>query len=253
MSTFPRMIDPSDIPDVLTDEIRRQLGEVAVATLTHQLQMRGIRNSFLSGLHPTHPERRLVGRARTLRYVARREDASGRLDFGDRTAQKQAVETVAPGDVLVIEARNVPDAGTVGDIFALRLQARGGVGIITDGALRDTPAITAIDLPVYHRSSHGSTFSRHHMAYSVDDAVSCAEVYVEPGDIVVGDAEGAVVIPHALVAEVARDAVEQEAVEEFAIERVRAGEATDGLFPLADRRRAEYDAWLARREETADG
>ncbi|MFV0310011.1 MAG: hypothetical protein ACK5OX_19955 [Desertimonas sp.] len=249
MNTFPRLIDPSNIPDVLTDEIRRRLGAVAVATLTHQLQQRGLRNSFLSGLGPTHPELRLVGRARTLRYVARREDASGRLDLGERTAQKQAVETIEPGDVLVIEARGIPDAGTIGDIFALRLQARGGAGVVTDGALRDTAAIREIELPVYHRGSHGSTFSRHHMAYSVDDAISCAEVYVEAGDVVVGDAEGVVVIPHALVAEVARDAVAQEEVEEFAVERVRAGEPTDGLFPLADHRRAEFEAWRAGRSD----
>ncbi|MEO5901868.1 MAG: hypothetical protein ABIR68_17300 [Ilumatobacteraceae bacterium] len=235
-----------DIPRVLTDEIRAQLSSVSTATLTHQLQMRGIRSTFLSGLKPTHPELRLVGRARTLRYVALREDV--RLSGpGERTAQKQVVETVEPGDVVVMEARYVPDAGTIGDIFAMRVHALGGAGVITDGALRDTPAIAAIAMPVYHQSSHAATYGRHHMAYSVDDSVTCAGVFVQPGDIIVGDAEGAVVIPHALVAEVAAAAVVQEEVEEFAIERVAAGESTDDLFPLAKQRRPEFDAWKAQR------
>jgi len=247
MAEFPRLIDPSTIPAVLTDELRQQLSSVSTATLTHQLQMRGIRSTFLAGLQPTHPERRLVGRARTLRYVAVREDVTN-LAINGRTAQKQVVETVEPGDVVVMEARGVPDAGTIGDIFALRVQARGGAGVVTDGALRDTPAIVALDLPVYHLSSHASTYGRHHMPYSVDDAITCAGVFVEAGDVVVGDAEGAVVIPHALVAEVARDAVVQEEIEEFAIERVAAGEPTDGLFPLSDERRPDYEAWRAVRD-----
>ena len=157
------------------------------------------------------------------------------------------METVEAGDVVVIEARGVPDAGTIGDIFALRVNALGGAGVITDGALRDTPAIAAIDMPVYHQSSHGATYGRHHMAYSVDDSITCAGVFVQPGDIVVGDAEGAVVVPQALVAEVAAAAVAQEEVEEFAIERVAAGESTDDLFPLAKARRPEFDEWKARR------
>lgn len=242
MSEFPRLVDPGGLPTVLTDELRAQLSSLSVATLTHQLQMRGIRSTFLAGLRPTRPELRLVGRARTLRYVALREDVKD-LAIGGRTAQKQVVETIVAGDVVVMEARGVPDAGTIGDIFALRVQALGGAGVITDGALRDTGAIREIDMPVYHQSSHGSTYGRHHMPYSVDDAITCAGVFVRPGDIIVGDAEGAVVIPHALVVEVARDALDQEDVEAFAIEKVRAGESTDDLFPLAPSRRDEYRAW----------
>ena len=242
MSEFPRMVDPGSLPDVLTTEISAQLAAVSTATLTHQLQRRGIRSTFLSGLRPTRPELRMVGRARTLRYVALREDVTS-LALDGRTAQKQVVETVRPGDVVVMEARGVPDAGTIGDIFAMRVKALGGAGVITDGALRDTPAISAIALPVYHQSSHAATYGRHHMPYSVDDSITCAGVFVQPGDVVVGDAEGAVVVPHALVAEVAADAVAQEEVEEFAIERVAAGESTDGLFPLSTARRPEFEQW----------
>lgn len=240
----------SNIPHVLTDELRSQLASVSTATLVHQLQMRGIRSSFLSGLRPTHPEIRMVGRARTLRYVALREDAAPRFQRGVN-AQKRAVEGCETGDVLVIEARNVPDAGTIGDIFVSRLHAVGAAGVITDGALRDTPAIASIPIPAYHQSSHASTYGRHHMPYSVDDCITCAGVFVEPGDVIVGDAEGAVVIPMALVAEVTKAALAQEEVELFAIERVAAGEPTTELFPLAESRRPDFDAWRAARQKRA--
>jgi 5-oxopent-3-ene-1,2,5-tricarboxylate decarboxylase / 2-hydroxyhepta-2,4-diene-1,7-dioate isomerase len=238
-----------DIPIVLTAEISAQLNSVSTATLTHQLHMHGLRSTFLTGLKPTHPELRLLGRARTLRYVALREDVKDLLIDG-RTAQKHVVETVQPGDVVVMEARGIPDAGTIGDIFTTRVKALGGVGVITDGALRDTPAIVAIGLPMYSQSTHGSTYARHHMPYSVDDAITCAGVFVRPGDIIVGDGEGAVVIPHAMVANVAAAAVAQEEVEEFALERVRSGESSDGVFPLSKDRRPEFEAWRAARTGT---
>ena len=235
-----------DIPVVLTPEISAQLNIVSTATLTHQLHMHGLRSTFLTGLKPMHPKVRLLGRARTLRYVALREDVKDLLING-RTAQKHVVETVLPGDVVVMEARGIPDAGTIGDIFTTRVKTLGGVGVITDGALRDTPAIFAVGLPMYSQSTHGSTYARHHMPYSVDDGITCAGVFVRPGDIIVGDGDGAVVIPHAMVAEIAAAAVAQEEVEEFALERVRAGETSDGVFPLAKEHRHEFEAWKASR------
>lgn len=234
------------IPDVLTDELRELLSSVGTATITAQLFRRGIRSTFLSGLKPLLPDQRMVGRARTLRYVAVREDVlnAGGPRLG---AQRQASETIDPGDVLIMEARQVPDAGTVGDIYAARAYQRGGVGIVTDGALRDTAGIAALGRPVYHQSSHGSTWRRHHMPFGCDEPITCAGVYVEPGDVVVGDAEGAVVIPHALVEEVTRDCVAQEEREAFAAELVQAGESTYEIFPLSEERRADFEAWKAAR------
>lgn len=238
------------IPEVLDGVLRRQLAEVSTATLTHQLQRRGIRNAFLSGLRPTRPDLRLVGRARTLRYVALREDLQHHY-AGSHNAQRQAIETIEPGDVLVIEARGVPDAGTIGDVYATRVHCRGAVGVVTDGALRDTPAIAAIAMPVYHQASHAATMARQHMAYSADDGITCAGVFVTPGDILVGDGEGVVVIPAALVHEVANDAIAQEELEEFAIERVRAGDSTHDVFPLADSRRSQFEVWRTSRRVEA--
>ncbi len=237
----------AEIANVLTDELREMLASVSTATITNQLQDRGMRSTFLSGLKPLLEGQSMVGRARTLRYVAHRQDKVGEFSSG-LNPQRRASETAEPGDVIIIEARDVPDAGTVGDIYAMRAYNRGAVGLITDGALRDTPAIAELGRPVYHRASHGSTWSRHHMPFSSDEPITCAGVYVEPGDVIVGDGEGAVVIPHALADEVARACVEQEQRESFAIERVRAGESTVGLFPLSAERRPEYEAWLAAQE-----
>jgi 5-oxopent-3-ene-1,2,5-tricarboxylate decarboxylase/2-hydroxyhepta-2,4-diene-1,7-dioate isomerase len=236
------------MPPPPTDELRHILARVSTATITHQLQMRGLRSTFLSGLRPLLPGQTMVGRARTLRYVAHREDLLKEY-AGRSNAQRRAAETAEPGDVIVIEARDVPDAGTVGDIYALRAYQRGAVGIVTDGALRDTPAIAALGRPVYHRASHAATWARAHMPFSNDEPITCAGVFVVPGDIVVGDEEGCVVIPNALVGEVARDALAQEEREEFAIERVRAGESTVGLFPLSRDREDEYREWVRRRAE----
>jgi len=231
-------------PDALTDEQIAALNTISTSTLTHQLQMRGIRSTFLTGLKPLHPELRMAGRARTLRYVALREDLQAQY-AGGMNAQRRAVESLRPRDVLVIEARGVPDAATIGDIYATRAFGLGAAGIVTDGALRDTPAIAGIGKPVYHFASHGSTFGRQHMPFSVDEPITCAGVFVVPGDVVVGDGEGVVVIPAALFDDVLKDALVQEERERFALERVAAGEPTTGLFPLSKERMPEFEAWAA--------
>ena len=238
-------IDP---PLALTDELRARLSRVSTATLTSQLQRRGIRSTFLSGLRPVGEGQRMVGLAHTLRYVPLREDLVAALNLG-QNAQRRAIEALRPTEVLVIEARGEPDAGTIGDIFVRRAMHLGAAGVVTDGALRDTPAIRALGLPVYHRSSHAATLGRLHMPLDHQVPVACAGVTVMPGDVIVGDGEGAVVVPAALAEEVSVDALRQELEEEWAFERVAAGESTIGVFPVSDERRAEFDAWLAARPD----
>ncbi|MCP5265602.1 MAG: hypothetical protein H6934_05805 [Burkholderiaceae bacterium] len=246
------MTDRADIPHVLTDELVAALSGIATATLTYQLQQRGIRTTFLAGLKPLQPHKRMVGRARTLRYVAVREDVQPKYQ-GGLNAQKRIVESIEPGDVLVIEARGVADAATIGDIFATRLFRLGGKGVVTDGALRDTPAIADIGEPVYHLASHGAVLGRMHMPFSTDEPITCAGVFVVPGDVVVGDGEGVVVIPAALVEEVVRDALAQEEREAFALERVQAGESSIGLFPLSKERMGDFEAWKAAKGSAGKG
>ncbi len=230
----------------LSAETRARLERVTTATITNQLQRRGIRSTFFSGLRPSHPDRKMIGFAKTLRYVPMREDLVPALG-GLQSAQRRAVEGIRPDEVLVIEARGVADAATIGDIFVMRCLRLGAAGVVSDGGLRDTPAIHAIDLPVYHQSSHAATLQREHLPLDIDVPVACAGVLVMPGDVIVGDGEGAVCIPAALVDEVARDADVQEDEEAFAIERVAAGESSIGVFPLSAARRPEYEAWRAAR------
>jgi 5-oxopent-3-ene-1,2,5-tricarboxylate decarboxylase / 2-hydroxyhepta-2,4-diene-1,7-dioate isomerase len=229
----------------LTDELKRKLNAVSTATLAGQLQRRGMNNAFLNRLKPLNPDQRMVGIAHTLRYVPKRPDFEKRSSGPN--AQRRAVESIQPDEVLIMEAREEPDAGTIGDIFAMRVKQQGGAGVITDGALRDTPAIADIGLPVYHGSSHAATLGRLHTPLEHQIPIACAGVTVFPGDVIVGDAEGALVIPALLAEEVAEDSYNQELEEEWAIERVAAGESSIGTFPIAPERRAEFEEWLKNR------
>ena len=242
------MASTPDPAPVLTDDVRARLSRVSTATITFQLQRRGVRSTFFSGLRPVGDGQRMVGIAHTLRYVPLREDLVAALNQG-QNAQRRAIEGLGRDEVLVIEARGEPDAGTIGDIFVRRAMSLGAAGVVTDGALRDTPAIRALGLPVYHGSSHAATLGRMHMPLDHQVPVACAGVTVMPGDVIVGDGEGAVVVPAALAEEVSVDALRQELEEEWAFERVAAGESTIGVFPVSDERRAEFDAWLAARPD----
>lgn len=224
------------------------LGRASTATLTTQLLKRGFRTTFLAGLRPTRPDLRLLGHAFTLRYVPAREDVAVQTSYDNETnVQRIAVESVGPGDVLVIDARGHPGAATLGDILATRMAVRGCAGIVTDGCLRDSPGFATIELPVYFRAPHATVSSVAHHPADVNLPVGCAGVLVMPGDVVVGDAEGAVVVPAAVAEEVALGAAEQELVEEWAIERIRAGEGIRDVYPLGEARRRDYEAWRAAR------
>jgi len=233
-------------PVELDGELRSLLGTVAVDTVVHQLEKRGITSSYLTGLRPLSPDHRLLGYARTLRFLPLREDQRPVLLQGVN-AQRRAIEEAEVDDVLVIDARGVSDAGTIGDILALRLQQRGAAGIVTDGAIRDPGAIAELGLPCYHQAIHSATFGRRHIPFEVNRPVACAEVLVVPGDIMIGDSSGCAVIPAALAAEVARDAHQQEQEELWSAERVRQGESTLHTFPLPADRRPEFDDWASRR------
>jgi 5-oxopent-3-ene-1,2,5-tricarboxylate decarboxylase / 2-hydroxyhepta-2,4-diene-1,7-dioate isomerase len=243
---------PTDSPA----DLLRAVSKVSTATLSAQLRRRGFNSVTLDRLHATQPGRKMAGFARTLRYVPFREDLfaryGGTLRGGALNAQKRAVEQVRPGEILVIEARGDLTAGTVGDILALRAQVRGAAGIVTDGAIRDSQALHAMDLPVYYGATHPAVLGRRHVPWEVNATIACAGVTVTPGDIIVGDGDGVIVIPAHLAMEVAQDAAEQELQEEFAAAMVAKGESVDGLYPLGKRWQAAYEAWLAKREEQAD-
>lgn len=240
------MITPR--PAALSEDARAILQQVSTATLTVQLDRRGLRSTFLTGLGPTRPDLRMVGYAHTLRYVAIRADVREAMT-GSPDAQKRAIDSVSPGDVLIMEARNETGAGTIGDILAARVLARGGTGIVTDGGVRDTPGVTELEIPTYYRIANGASLWSAHIPLDVDVPITCAGVLVIPGDVVVGDAEGVVILPAALAEEIAHDAYEVEQRESFALERVKAGEPFRGLYPLSAERQPDYQLWLSQRTQ----
>jgi len=230
----------------LSRDVVATLGEVSTATLAAQLRKRGLNGLTLDGLVSTRPGVRLVGFARTLRYLPLREDLADRYS-GGMNAQKRAVEQIMPGEVLVIDSRQEPAAGTIGDILALRAQTRGAAGIITDGAIRDSARLAELDIPTYYRSVHPAVLGRRHVPWEMNAAVACAGVAILPGDLLIGDADGVLVVPAGLAAEVAADAAEQERQEEFITEQVASGAGIEGLYPLGSEWQARYRAWLARK------
>jgi regulator of RNase E activity RraA/2-keto-4-pentenoate hydratase/2-oxohepta-3-ene-1,7-dioic acid hydratase in catechol pathway len=231
-------------PIASSTELLDYLREISTATLAAQLRKRGLNGLTLDGLRSTSPGTRMAGYARTVRYLPMREDLSAARG-GTTNAQRRAVEQIRPGEILVIEARGDPTAGTIGDILALRAQVRGAAGIVTDGAIRDSAALASLDIPVYHAAVHPAVLGRRHVPWETDVAVACAGVTIQPGDILVGDADGVVVLPPGLAAEVLAAAREQERQEEFIAARVASGEPIAGLFPLPEARRPDYEAWLA--------
>ncbi|MFE4470462.1 fumarylacetoacetate hydrolase family protein [Leifsonia sp. NPDC056824] len=227
----------------LTGELRAQLASVSTATLSSQLRKRGLNAVSIDGLASTRPGARLVGTARTLRYLPGREDLFA-SHGGGYNAQKRAFDAVGAGEVLVIEARGERGSGTVGDVLALRAQVNGAAGIVTDGGVRDLAEVAALDIPTYHAGPHPAVLGRKHVPWDADVAIACGGATVLPGDVIVGDADGLLVIPPALVAEVVADAIEQEREEVFIAEMVRAGEKVDGLFPMNAAWKERYRAWL---------
>jgi regulator of RNase E activity RraA/2-keto-4-pentenoate hydratase/2-oxohepta-3-ene-1,7-dioic acid hydratase in catechol pathway len=227
-------------------ELLDGLREVATATLAAVARRRGLNTLTLDGVRSTRPGCRMAGYARTVRYLPLREDLSAAQ--GPVNAQKRAIEAIRPGEILVIEARGDQTAGTIGDILALRTQVRGAAGIVTDGAIRDSAALAGLDIPVYHAAVHPAVLGRRHVPWETDVTVACAGVTIQPGDILAGDADGVIVLPPALAAEILAEARETERREQFIAERVAAGESIDGLFPLPEARRPDYEAWSRDRQ-----
>ncbi|TYK43389.1 fumarylacetoacetate hydrolase family protein [Actinomadura decatromicini] len=227
----------------LDEDLAAALRELSTATLSSQMRKRGLQHMSVDGVHPAGGDGvKMVGTAHTLRYLPLREDLFERYG-GGMNAQKRAVEELRPGQVLVMDARRDASAGTIGDILALRAQRRGAAGVVTDGGLRDSATVAGMGLPVFHAGAHPAVLGRRHVPWDTGLPISCGGALVQPGDILVGDADGVVVIPPDLAAELVRDSAEQEAQERFITERVAAGEAIEGLYPLGPRWRAAYEAW----------
>ena len=232
----------SDETPTLTDDLRRKLLSVPVAGLSQQLRKRGLNNVSIDGVSAIAPGTKLVGTAKTLRFVPNREDLFT-SHGGGYNAQKRTFDAVKPGEVIVIEARGETGSGTLGDILALRAKARGAAGVVTDGGVRDHDAVVAIGLPVFAAGAHPAVLGRRHVPWDFDLTIACGGATVQPGDVIVGDGDGVIVIPPALAEEVADAALEQEIQDGWIAEQVAAGNPVDGLFPPNAEWKQRYAQW----------
>jgi regulator of RNase E activity RraA len=232
----------------MDNETHEHLRATSSATLSTQLQKRGIVNVFMRGVQRLHPgEGKLIGPAFTLRYVPRREDRAALASLGNaHNPVRRAIEECPSGAVLVVDARREAHIGTLGDILATRLKARGVAGFVSDGAVRDVDAIRSIDLPVFCAGPASPASGAGLLAVESQVPIGCGGVAVYPGDIIVGDADGVVVVPHDLASEVARDAAEQEAIEGFIQRLIAAGRPIPGTYPPTEPIRDLYRAWVAK-------
>ncbi|PPF81153.1 hypothetical protein C5B96_10435, partial [Subtercola sp. Z020] len=223
----------------LTPALRDKLSRVPVAALSGQLRKRGLNDVTIDGVHALTPGSRFVGTARTLRFVPHREDLFVSRG-GGYNAQKRAFDAVEEGEVIVIEARGERGSGTLGDILAIRAHARKAAAIVTDGGVRDAEAVAAVGIPVFTAGAHPAVLGRRHVPWETDVAVGCGGTTVEPGDILVGDGDGVIVIPPALAEEVVDAALAQEEEDAWIARQVASGHPIDGLFPLNAEWRARF-------------
>lgn len=229
----------------LTEANREKLRKVSTATLTTCLFKRGLRNVFIQDVRPLNPDApRMVGEAFTLRYIPAREDLDTLDQYEDwEHPQRKAVESCPEGHVLVMDSRKDARAASAGDILVSRLMKRGVAGVVTDGGFRDSPTIAKLPFPAYHSRPSAPTGPILHHACDIDLPIGCGDVAVYPGDIVVGDGEGVVVIPARLANEVAEEAFEMTAYEDFVEEKVLEGRRIFGIYPPTPESRAEFAAW----------
>jgi regulator of RNase E activity RraA len=230
----------------LSPETRDKLKTVSTATLCTALYKRGLRNQFIQDVHPLNPDGgNMVGEAFTLRYIPAREDLNPISVFQDRShPQRKAVEECPVGAVMVIDSRKDARAASAGGILVSRLMKRGVAGIVTDGGFRDSPEIARLDIPAYHNRPSAPTNLTHHQALDINVPIGCGDAPVWPGDVVVGDGEGVVVIPANIADEIAAEAVEMTAFEDFVTEEVLKGRSILGLYPATDPQTlTDFAAW----------
>lgn len=230
----------------LKSDTKQRLETVSTATLCTALFKKGLRNQFIQDVRPLNNQlSNVVGEAFTLRYIPAREDLSPISVLQDpKHPQRHAVESCPTGHVMVIDSRKDPRAASAGSILVTRLKMRGCAGVVTDGGFRDSPEISALNFPAYHNRPSAPTNLTLHQAIDINVPIGCGDVAVFPGDIVVGDKEGVVIIPADIADEIALEAFEMTAFEDFVSEQVLAGQTIIGLYPpTLQKSKDDFVAW----------
>lgn len=220
----------------MNPETLEKLKTVSVATLSTALFKRGLRNQVIQNVHPVARKgRNMVGPAFTLRYMPAREDRNQLTVFRNpEHPQRKAIEDCPKGHVFVMDCRKDARAASAGDILITRLMVRGGAGVVTDGGFRDSMVIGELDIPAYHSRASSPTNLTLHEAIDINVPIGCGDVAVFPNDIVVGDDDSVIIIPAEIADEIAIEAFEMTAYEDFVVERVKAGHTIVGLYPATD-------------------
>jgi regulator of RNase E activity RraA len=232
--------------ETLSAENRARLAHVSTATLSTALFKRGLKNMFIQDVRPVGPQKdNMVGEAFTLRYMPSREDLDSIEVFRDPAhPQRKAVEDCPPGHVMVIDSRKDARAASAGSILITRLMKRGVSGIVTDGGFRDSPTIAELPFAAYHNRPSAPTNLTLHRAVDINVPIGCGDAPVFPGDIVVGDGEGVVVIPAHMANDITEEAHEMTAFEDFVEEQVMKGESIVGLYPATmEETQVKFKAW----------
>lgn len=230
----------------LSPQTREKLKNVSTATLTSILFKRGLRNQFIQDVHPLNRSAgNMVGEAFTLRYIPAREDLNPMTVFRDPAhPQRKAVEDCPPGAVFVIDSRKDARAASAGSILLSRLMVRGCAGVVTDGGFRDAEEIAKLSMPTYHHRPAAPTNLTVHQALDINVPIGCGDAPVFPGDVIVGDGDGVVVIPAHIADEVAAEGVEMTAFEDFVTEEVMKGRSIIGLYPATQEQTlSDFAAW----------
>jgi regulator of RNase E activity RraA len=217
----------------LTAENRKKLKSISTATIATCLYKKGLRNQFIQDVFPlSNAVGNMVGQAFTLRYIPAREDLNPVTVFKNpKHPQRVAIETCPKGSVLVIDSRKNARAASAGSILITRLMKRGAAGIVTDGGFRDSEEISNLNFPSYHQKPTAPTNLTLHQALDINVPISCGDVAVFPGDIIVGDKDGVMVIPLEIVNNVVAECEEMTLFEDFVLEQVNNGASIVGLYP----------------------
>ncbi|MFI1848254.1 ribonuclease activity regulator RraA [Streptomyces sp. NPDC020480] len=236
-----------DAPGPADPQVLTRLAEVSAATACAKLHAQGIRRTFVCGPRPLAPGLKIAGRIRTLQFMPQREDIASGLgqEYVERhTALWAVLETIEPGDVLVVQAYGSPYTGCFGDMLVRYFRQKGGAGIVVDGRIRDAPRVRETGVPVWatgvtpHYASQAELFP-----WAYDTPVACGGVLALPGDLLVADDDGPVVVPRRTAPAVIAAAREHEQWERFSRARIEEGGALTDYYPLTTTTRAEYERW----------
>jgi len=225
-------------------ELRQKLENVAVATLTTVMFKKGIATTWIKGTMPyCFTDKRVVGPAFTMRYAPAREDLSSPAAWSSPTSTRAAIEEMPEGCICVIDSRGEDAAGVMGDILAARMKKRGVVAMVTDGMMRDAAGVKAVGLPIWCNGTAAPAAVHKMVFVGWQEPIGCGGTTIFPDDIIVADADGAVVIPKAMVEDVAEAAVAQDHLEAWIVTQVEEGYPLPGLYPPNDETMARYDAF----------